>query len=430
MISKELAVFAYLPDEVFDVPAGLLSLSEEGANSIGASFVYGSRYMARPNAIEIDPVSLSLREKDNLIGAELHPAPGLSIFGAIRDAAPDAWGRRVIESKRKIPINSLPESEYLLAAGSNRVGAIDVRLDIKSSATHGMLSDIHSLEYLIEAAQRIEEGLPIPVRLENIFDAGTALGGARPKATVTDEQGKLWMAKFPSKFDGYNIPLVETATLRLAKLAGIRIPELKDPVILAKGTHVMLIERFDRVGAGKAMTRKHFISALTLLGCHESDSPQKNYTDIADAMRKYGAAPMLADNLKELFSRMVFNILVTNDDDHLRNHGMLWVPQHHAWELSPLYDVVPKPTHATERFLHLGIGQQGRLATLDNALSWYTRFGLTRGGAIEIINHVWSIVREWEGYFEGFGVSSSEIDKIRSAFRHARDIGGKEIGLF
>ncbi len=430
MISRELAIFAYLPDEVSEVPAGLLSLSEEGAISIGASFVYGSRYLARPNAIEIDPVSLSLREKHELVGTELYPAPGLPYFGAIRDAAPDAWGRRVIEAKRKVPLNSLPESEYLLAAGSNRVGALDVRLDINLPSTQGMPSDVHSLEYLIEAAQRIEEGLPIPTRLEAFFDAGTALGGARPKATVIDDQGKLWMAKFPSKSDGYNIPLVETSTLRLAQLAGIRIPELKDPIILAKGINVMLIERFDRVGAAKTMTRKHFISALTLLGCPEADSPRKNYADIADAMRKYGAAPMLAANLKELFSRMVFNILVTNDDDHLRNHGMLWVPQHQAWELSPLYDVVPKPTHATERFLHLGIGQQGRLATLDNALSCYARFGLTRDGAIEVIKQVWSIVREWKGCFEEFGVSGSEIDKISSAFRHARDIGGKKIGLF
>jgi serine/threonine-protein kinase HipA len=415
---------------VSDVPAGLLILSEEGATSIGASFVYGSRYLKRTNAIEIDPVSLSLRNKGELAGVALHPVRGLPLFGAIRDAAPDAWGRRVIEAKRKVPLNSLPESEYLLDAGPNRIGALDVRLNINSSATEGTLSNVHSLEYLIDAAQRIEEGLPIPARLENFFDAGTGLGGARPKATVCDEQGKLWMAKFPSKSDGYNIPLVETATLRLAQLAGIRIPELKEPVTLAQGTDVMLIERFDRVGAADTMTRRHFISALTLLGCHEADSPNKNYADIADAMRQYGAAPMLADNLKELFSRMVFNILVTNDDDHLRNHGMLWVQQHHAWELSPLYDVVPKPTHATERFLHLGIGQQGRLATLDNALSWYARFGLTRDGAIEVINHVWSIVREWKEYFEEFGVSSSEIDKISSAFRHARDIGGKEIGLF
>jgi serine/threonine-protein kinase HipA len=430
MISRELAVFAYLPGEVSDVPAGLLTLSEEGATSIGSSFVYGSRYLKRNNAIEVDPVSLSLRNKSELAGVELHPVRGLPLFGAIRDAAPDAWGRRVIEAKRKVPLNSLPESEYLLDAGSNRIGALDVRLNITSSATEGTLSNVQSLEYLIDAAQRIEEGLPIPARLENFFDAGTGLGGARPKATVCDEQGKLWMAKFPSKSDGYNIPLVETATLRLAQLAGIRIPELKEPVTLSQGTDVMLIERFDRVGAADTITRRHFISALTLLGCHEADSPNKNYADIADAMRQYGAAPMLADNLKELFYRMVFNILVTNDDDHLRNHGMLWVQQHHAWELSPLYDVVPKPTHATERFLHLGIGQQGRLATLDNALSWYARFGLTRDGAIEVINHVWSIVREWKGYFEEFGVSSSEIDKISSAFRHARDIGGKEIGLF
>ncbi len=429
MTSRELAIFAYLPGDVSTVPAGLLSLSEEGPISIGASFVYGTRYLARDNAIEIDPVSLSLKKKNALIGAQLHPAPGLPVFGAIRDAAPDAWGRRVIEAQRKVPLNSLPESEYLLAAGSNRVGALDVRLDLKSPAKQGALIDILSLEYLIEVAQRIEEGLPIPARLEAFFDAGTALGGARPKATVVDEQGKFWMAKFPSKSDGYNIPQVETATLRLAQLAGINVPELKTPIILAKGINVMLIERFDRVGAAHTMTRRHFISALTLLGCPEADSPHKNYADIADAIHKHGAAPMLADNLKELFSRMVFNILVTNDDDHLRNHGMLWVPKHHAWELSPLYDVVPRPTHATERFLHLGIGQQGRLATLDNALSWYARFGLTRDSAIEVINHVWSVVREWKGRFEEFGVPGSEIDKISSAFRHARDIGGKEIGL-
>lgn len=429
MNSRELAVFAYLPDEVSGVPAGLLTLLEEGAISVGASFVYGTLYLKRTNAIEIDPVSLSLKNRNELAGVALYPAQELPLFGAIRDAAPDAWGRRVIEAKRKVPLNSLPESEYLLDAGSNRIGALDVRLNINSSATEGSSANVHNLEYMIEAAQRIEEGLPVPAQLENFFDAGSGLGGARPKATVCDEQGRQWMAKFPSRSDGYNIPLVETATLRLAQLAGIRIPELKNPITLAQGTDVMLIARFDRVGAGATMTRKHFISALTLLGCSETDSPNKNYVDIADAMRRYGAAPMLADNLKELFARMVFNILVSNDDDHLRNHGMLWVPQHDAWELSPLYDVVPKPTHATERFLHLGIGERGRLATLDNALSWYSRFGLTRASAIEVIGRVWSVVREWKGRFEEFGVSGSEIDKIGSAFRHARDIGGKVIGL-
>jgi serine/threonine-protein kinase HipA len=190
MISRELAVFAYLPESVSEVPAGLLSLSEEGPVSIGASFVYGTRYLARPNAIEIDPVSLSLKNKEALVGVELHPAPGLALFGAIRDAAPDDWGRRVIEAKRKVPLNSLPESEYLLAAGSNRVGALDVRSDIGSPAALGTLNDVHRLEYLVEAAQCIEEGEPIPARLEALFDAGTSRGARALKPlSLTNKAG-------------------------------------------------------------------------------------------------------------------------------------------------------------------------------------------------------------------------------------------------
>ena len=126
---------------------------------------------------------------------------------------------------------------------------------------------------------------------------------------------------------------------------------------------------------------------------------------------------------------MVFNILVTNDDDHLRNHGLLWEPEARGWALSPLYDVVPRPTHASERFLHLGIGPQGRLATLTNAMGWAARFGLTRDKALATIDRVWRVVREWKNRFEEYGVPADEIDKISSAFRHARDIGGVELGF-
>jgi serine/threonine-protein kinase HipA len=177
------------------------------------------------------------------------------------------------------------------------------------------------------------------------------------------------------------------------------------------------------------MTRRHFISALTLVGCPEQDSPQKNYADIAEALRRYGAASRLAADLEELFARMVFNILVTNDDDHLRNHGLLWEPAARGWILSPLYDVVPRPTHASERFLHLGIGAQGRLATLTNAMGWAARFGLTRDKALATVDKVWRVVREWKGRFEEYGVSADEINKVSSAFRRAREIGGAELGL-
>lgn len=423
MTSRKLAVFAYLPGESTAVPAGLLTLLEEGASQQGSDFVYGLRYLDRPDAIEIDPVSLALRDKEAVRGLVLHPVPGLSMFSAIRDAAPDAWGRRVIEARRKVPLNSLPESEYLLAAGSNRVGALDVRTGLDAGETPGELGDIRKLEYFLEAAQRIEAGLPVPSRLGAFFDAGSALGGARPKATVADKKGKLWLAKFSSRFDRYNVPLVEAATLKLAGAAGLTIPEIK-MVDLGAGQQVMLIERFDRIALAGTITRRHFISALTLVGCSEQDSPQKNYADIADALRRYGAAHRLASDLEELFARMVFNILVTNDDDHLRNHGLMWEPETRGWALSPLYDVIPRPTHATERFLHLGVGPQGRLATLTNAMGWAVRFGLPRDKALATVDRIWRVVREWKGHFEEYGVAADEIDKVSSAFRHAREIGG------
>lgn len=423
MTSKKLAVFAYLPGEATAVPAGLLTLLEDGASQQGADFVYGLRYLDRPNAIEIDPVSLGLRDKNAVRGMVLHPVAGLTLFGAIRDAAPDAWGRRVIEARRKVPPNSLPESEYLLLAGANRVGALDVRAGLDVGEVAGELGDIHKLEYFLEAAQRIEEGLPVPSRLEAFFDAGSALGGARPKATVADADGKLWLAKFPSRSDSYDVPIVEAATLKLAGAAGLTVPKI-EMINLGAGQHVMLIERFDRIGLAGAVARRHFISTLTLIGCPEQDSPQKNYADIADALRRHGVAARLAADLEELFARMVFNILVTNDDDHLRNHGLLWEPETRGWVLSPLYDVVPRPTYATERFLHLGVGPQGRLATLTNAMGWAARFGLTRDKAFASIDKIWRVVREWKGRFEEYGVAADEIDKVSSAFRHAREIGG------
>ncbi len=421
MTSSKLAVFAYLPGEIKAVPAGLLTLEEEGSTPLSAEFVYGTRYIDRPHAIEIDPISLSLRDKDAVRGIALHPVSELRMFGAIRDAAPDAWGRRVIEARRKVPLNSLPESEYLLAAGANRVGALDVRSGLDVEETAGELADIGKLEYFLEAADRIEQGLPIPKKLDAFFDAGSALGGARPKATVADAKGKHWLAKFSSRTDSYDFPSIEAATLKLAGAAGLNVPKV-EVLEIAPRQHIMLIERFDRIGAGKQVSRRHFISALTLLACSEQDSPKKNYADIADAIRRYGAAHRIATDLAELFARMMFNIFVSNDDDHLRNHGFLWDPEARGWVLSPLYDVVPKPSLATERYLHLGVGPLGRLATVDNAMGWSARFGLTHDKARASIDKVWRVVREWKARFEEYGVAARQMEKIDSAFRHIKHI--------
>jgi len=416
-MANTLAVFVHLEDRF--VPAGLLTMTETGTEVLTSGFRYGTIYLDRPQAIEVDPVSLPIADRAAVRGKELRPIEGLMLFGGIRDAAPDAWGRRVIESRLKAPPNGLPESSYLLEAGSQRVGALDIRRSLDTPPVWGRNS-IHRLEYLMQAADRIEQGLPIPAQLEDIFFAGSQLGGMRPKAGVEDDAGVLWLAKFRSHGERIDVPAIESATLQLADAAGLDVPAVKTESI--GGKTVMLIQRFDRSLVDGVQHRHHMVSALTMLGCHESESRNKSYADIADVIRARTNEPFIKSGCRELFGRMVFNIFVTNDDDHLRNHAFLWESATRSWRLSPLYDVMPHPMLATERNLHLSIGHQGRSATLDNALSGYARFGITRQDALEIIDQIWHVVREWKVRFEGHGVAGREIELIASAFRHLDEV--------
>lgn len=431
----KLAVFAHLDGEW--VPSGLLTLTEDGPKVEASEFAYGLKYVERPNALEADPVSLSLRDKEAVRRVVLNPANALTQFGGIRDAAPDAWGRRVIEAKLKVPANSQAESTYLLHAGSNRVGALDIRAALEDPPSPGT-ADWHSLEYLLDAAERIEAGEPVPARLSAIFDGGTALGGARPKASVSDEQGVLWLAKFPGRNDPLNVPDVEAATLRLAAECGLTVPPVKTLDVGAR--RVMLIRRFDRYwaakgevppmehlmhtapGEGRIEKRLGFASGLTLLACDEMQSMTKSYADLARAIRQYCQASVIRDNNRELFARMVYNILVTNDDDHLRNHGFVRDARIGGWRLSPLYDVMPRPSVASERQLHLGVGAQGRAATLDNAMTQKEAFNVSERDAYEIISRVWRRVRQWRMYFEQYGVGARDIEAVSTAFRRIEDV--------
>ncbi len=417
---QTIGVFIHLDGDF--VPAGLLTMLEQNAELLSSHFSYGLRYLDRHNAAPIDPVSLAIQGADAAEpGSDLFPLEGLVLFGGIRDAAPDGWGRRVIESRLQAPLNSLPESIYLVEAGCERSGALDIRTSISAAAKvpHGV--GIQRLEYLMQAAERVEAGLPVPAQLEDIFEAGSSMGGMRPKATVQDADGHLWLAKFSAHGDVHiNVPLIEAATMRLASAAGLDVPAIRTEAI--GGKTVMLIRRFDRANQGGAQHRRHMVSALTMLGCHESESPYRSYGDIADRIRRYGVTERIVSDQEELFGRMVFNIFVTNDDDHLRNHAFLWDGDRRGWTLSPLYDVMPRPMLATERNQHLGIGTQGRRATIDNVLSAYARFGLTRIRAEEIIDRIWRVVRQWRTYFESYEVPGSEIAKIASAFRHIDQI--------
>ncbi|MEK7888016.1 HipA domain-containing protein [Burkholderia contaminans] len=436
-VVKRLAVFAYLDDDW--VPAGLLEMTEDGVSLQASSFAYGLRYLGRPNAIEIDPVSLGLARKDEIRGKMNFPAGGLTQFGGIRDAAPDAWGRRVIEAKLRAKANALPESTYLLHAGSQRIGALDVRESLDTPPGPQTGNGLLNLEYLVNSAARIEEGETVPAELEAIFVQGSGLGGARPKATVRDDDGVLWLAKFPSLGDRLNLTVIEEATLRLAARCGIRVPPTR--IVDAGTRQVMLIRRFDRYWthpefdtvrgddalylpprAGTTERRLPFASALTLVGCSEMESMAKSYQDVAHAIRQHGHIDAIRTDNRELFKRMVFNILVSNDDDHLRNHGFIHDPRLPGWRLSPLYDVLPRPSSAHERYLHLGIGPQGRLATLDNAFDARDAFGLSKTDAGLAIAEVWQPTREWKTWFEERGVPGKEIDNIAPAFRHIDDV--------
>lgn len=435
-----LAVFSHLDTDF--VPAGLLQLTEEGSELLASEFAYGLRYLARSGALEIDPISLSLRDKAVVRARQLQPENGLPFFGGVRDAAPDAWGRRVIEAKLRAPINSLSESTYLIEAGSERVGALDIRADIGSPSRLGHAA-ITDLTYLVEAAERIEAGLPVPAHLEAIFLGGSALGGARPKATVRDDQGVLWLAKFRSQGEHLNVPEIEAATLQLAARCGMTVPVVR--VVQVGDRSVMLIRRFDRYWAvpevqleegalftaqvpavGQVEKRLGFVSALTMMSCDETSAREQSYGQLAQAIRRYCHVDYIRENNRELFARMVFNIFVSNDDDHLRNHGFIWDPICRGWRLSPLYDVMPRPSVAFERLLFLGVGPQGRLATLDNALAARELFTLSEEDAIEIIARIWMEVREWRVHFESFGASNQAIEQASSAFRHIDDISNRK----
>lgn len=448
--TRELTVFTWLPEKPAGrfVPAGLLQLTEAvGANAqdreLSSQFAYGLGYLKRPEAVAVDPVSLSLADREAVRGRQLFPVNGLEEFGGIRDAAPDAWGRRVIEARRKVPANTLSEAEYLLDAGGDRVGALDVRPSLHSEASPSA-GDLHSLEYVLQAAEAVEQGLPVPANLEAFLGAGPSAGGARPKASVRDEQGALWLAKFPAKGDTFDVARAETCTLELARRCGLTVPEVRYLLIGSKP--VMLIRRFDRYwapagelptagpalhdsrpGAALVEGRIPFASGLTFVACSEFESRTKGYADLSMAIRKHVHPPSIKAACAELFARMVFNIFVSNDDDHLRNHGFVLDHRLGGWTLSPLYDVVPRPGHAYERMLHLEVGDRGKLATLDNALSRFAAFTGARADAVELVRRVWGEVRQWKTTFEACGADGKVLDQVASAFRELEDIASPEL---
>ncbi|MFU8858766.1 MAG: type II toxin-antitoxin system HipA family toxin [Deferrisomatales bacterium] len=401
MGERKLVVFVYLPGETTAVPAGIFTHNDD---PIVGSFAYGRRYLERENALAVDPVALPLG-----------PAPrdvttNGGLYGSFRDAAPDHWGRLVVAAEARVPPEALSEIDYLVAANATRAGNLDFRAS--PNAPEPALDPPHfaQLPLVTEAAERVEQGEAVEDHLLRLLRQGSSLGGARPKCTV-QWNGALWLAKFPARGDTWNVPRVEYATMALAGRCGIRVPETR--LERAGDKDVYLVRRFDREHAGTGWLRRGFFSSLSLMQWDEGDRHLWSYGSIADTMRRY----VSATDIRELFRRMVFHIAVRNTDDHPRNHGFLVEGQRIS--LSPAYDVVPEVvrTGVGRGFrLAMSVGEQGREATVENALSHAARFGLGKDEAAEVVREVTGTARQWEKLFRESGVSERDLGVLAGSF--------------
>jgi serine/threonine-protein kinase HipA len=402
--------YVYIHLEEGPVPAGILETLGEGREAT-ARFRYGRRYLQRKDRLALDPVQLPLPEAD--ADRDYLTPEGFVLFNGIRDAAPDGWGRHLIDLAAGAL--ALTEFDYLLATGKDRVGALAFGPDLSGPQRivpwrEDLDGEDLDLAGFLEAVRELDAADDLPLRHRRFLARGTSLGGARPKGT-TEYAGKQWIAKFGRADDRFPICRAEYVAMKLAGQVGIEVPTVRLEKIL--GQDVYLIERFDRISNGKEYRRLPFISGLTIIGAHESESALQSYRGLADQLRLFGSEPV--KDARELWRRMVFNILCNNNDDHLRNHGFLWDGK--GWRLSPVYDIVPFPQAGLHRDLAIGVGRDGRRATIHNALSDVAGFGLARPEALRIASAMQKTVKSgWENLFRENGFSAPEIERLQNCF--------------
>ncbi|WP_010107604.1 type II toxin-antitoxin system HipA family toxin [Verminephrobacter aporrectodeae] len=402
---REAYVYVQLPGTLETVPAALLRVQTLPDGTQIGRFRYGDRYLQRREAIALDPFQLPLA-KEVFAFTQLKGIPG-----AVRDAGPDAWGRRVIEHRLERSVADLQEIDYLLHGPQDGAGYLSFGLKAEPPAPRRQYNRTHQLAELIAATQAIEAGRPVAAHLLEQIDPGTSMGGARPKATIEDAQS-LWLGKFPARDDRFNLQRVEFATLDLARRSGLNATQARLEKVGA--SDVLMLQRFDRDYTDGGYLRFGLVSGLTVLACGDShlDRERWSYPLMADNLRRWSDKPEA--DCAELFRRMVFNAAVTNNDDHPRNHALL--RRQKGWRLSPAYDLVPAPVLSLERRdLALTIGDYGRTASIYNLLSQAGRFGLSAQEARGQIDQLVNVVRHWRDGFLACGVSAKDIDYIAPA---------------
>ncbi len=411
-MTSELFVYVVLPGQTSFVTAGRFELSTDRLNNPRGRFVYGRRYLERADAVPIDPIEL------NLDARTFETLSLRGLFGALRDAGPDYWGRRIIE--RHAGVAALGELDYLLQSPDDRAGALGFGLNVEPPAPKRQFNrtiELARLQELADALLRedVDPESRDSIQAQDLLLLGTSMGGARPKAVVEDA-GDLWIAKFNRPDDRWNQARVEHAMLRLARECGLRVAHSR--IVQIGRRDVLLVRRFDHEPGEEGYRRARMLSALTLLRTGDShlDRDRWSYLLLVEELRRLCADPK--GDARELFKRAVFNALISNADDHPRNHAV--IAPAHAWRLSPAYDLVPMPLLGDEqRDLAMTVGDLGRRASAQNLVSQCARFLLTPAEAEKLIDDMEAIVRaRWYELSRREGVSERDCEAISRSFAY------------
>ena len=381
---------------------GRLHTSERSA---AVSFEYTADWLGRADAFAIDPTSLPLRAG---------PHHSAALFGAMQDCGPDRWGRTLIErAVRKHVLDRKPyqDLDYVLALDdASRIGALRFRADAAGpflAASGGKIPPVVQLSALLNAADAVHGETETAQDLRYLLGQGSPLGGARPKSAVALPDGRLAIAKFPKPDDTRDIAAGEILALTIAQKAGIQVPGHQ--LVVVEGDGVSVITRFDRVGA----RRIPFLSANSLLGLPQGDSG--SYTRLADGVRQFGHDT--ASDLLELWRRLVYSLLVSNYDDHLRNHGFL-MRQPGRWALSPAYDLNPVPEIDRARMPETPISEERDEPTIAAALAVAPRFGISAATAKTMLREVLAAVSGWRTIGKQLRIKAKTLDAYATAFEH------------
>ena len=375
------------------------------------AFEYAEDWLTDPYRFSIEPALALTR-------GVFPPPAGLSTFGSIGDSAPDTWGRRLMQrAERRAaeregrPVRTLMESDYLLGVSDEtRLGALRFRWEGEDTFQAPLRAGVPALidlGRLMQVTERILRDEETEEDLQLIFAPGSSLGGARPKSSVIDSHGHLSIAKFPREDDEYSIETWEEIALRLAERAGIATPIHE--LLHVAGKAVLLSRRFDRVGSN----RIPFLSAMSMTGSR--DGQRGSYPEIVDALVTHGAQARM--DAPALYRRVAFNVLISNVDDHLRNHGFLWLDPR-GWSLSPAYDLNPVPTDLKARILTTNIDLDEGTCSLDLLEAAAEYFSLNLPQARAIIKEVATVTATWRDVAREAGARPSEINRMASAFEH------------